>query len=54
MKSFDFAQKSGINILKGFQFSSYANKFDIDEGCSSSDDIFLAASKNCINKSIIF
>ena len=53
MKSLDFAQEGGIDILRGFWSSSYANGFDVDKGYNGSDDIFLAAGKNCINKSIV-
>jgi len=52
IKDLDFAQKGSINIFRSFQ-SNYANKFDVNKVYNNSNDIFLAASKNCINKSII-
>ena len=53
MKDLDFAQEDSINILRGFWSSSYANKFNVNKIHNGSDDIFLIASENCINKSIV-
>ena len=53
IKDLDFAQKGSINIFRSFQSNNYANKFDVNKVYNNSNDIFLAASKNCINKSII-